>query len=103
MLNFAEDLNPDFDADDPQILLAQRMSAAGNHMCLIYGYLNTGLIVSETNVTSLSEEDLVLWQVALEDYEEECGEPAPQQMFDADDLTALRSLFGPGDLWKRRN
>lgn len=91
------------DFDDPHIQLAQKMASAGIHLCLIYAYLNTGLIVTRANASSLPDEVLVQWEVALEDYEEDAGEPAPQREFDDEDLDALGEPLGPGDLWDRWN
>ena len=39
-------------------------------MAIIHAYRRTGMLVTEHNVTSRSEDDLRRWRVALEEYEE---------------------------------
>jgi len=65
------------DADKIDHLMIEAMVQAGLDAAYIYAYQRTGLLVTEDNIDSLSEQDLAEWQLAIQEYEDKTkGRPS---------------------------
>ena len=64
------DTSGPIDQDRFDAVIIAAMEAAGVGAAIIHAYRRTGMLVTEHNVTSRSEDDLRRWRAAVEEYEE---------------------------------